>query len=172
MKIYQTMLKVVLIFICYLTLTSCDILLMALMMSMPSENYTHTNTQTYPYYATSAPTFYIPPDFSFDSNPTTNFNINTMPTTNFDSTPTESNSTTSSSNDPSFSRTTTESLERYGYIDCVHCRGTGDCQTCNGDGLMPGSFGLGDIECSSCYSQNKGKCRWCGGTGTRWGLKK
>lgn len=55
--------------------------------------------------------------------------------------------------------------------DCPHCDipGNGKCKTCGGDGLMDSSFGLGcnNLECSSCYSNQKGKCPFCHGTGKK-----
>ncbi len=49
--------------------------------------------------------------------------------------------------------------------DCSVCHGTGDCNTCGGDGWMDDMFGLGDLKCTTCFNINKGKCKFCGGTG-------
>lgn len=50
---------------------------------------------------------------------------------------------------------------------CTHCHGTGDCETCGGDGWMDAGFGLGvnNTKCTSCYDTPlRGKCQWCKGT--------
>ena len=57
---------------------------------------------------------------------------------------------------------------RYGNKDCHICRGTGVCQTCNGDGWQNNPFGLPDDPCANCLRENgrrTGKCSTCQGSG-------
>lgn len=54
--------------------------------------------------------------------------------------------------------------------ECEHCFGSGVCQTCNGDGIAYGGYGLDPHVCANCLSKNppgRGKCKWCHGTGRR-----
>lgn len=48
-------------------------------------------------------------------------------------------------------------------LDCLTCDGSGDCQTCGGDGYK----GIGEAKggCNTC--KGNGKCRVCGGSGKR-----
>lgn len=63
---------------------------------------------------------------------------------------------------------------RYGNKDCHICRGTGVCQTCNGDGWQNNPFGLPDDPCANCLRENgrrTGKCSTCQGSGQVYGVK-
>ena len=58
---------------------------------------------------------------------------------------------------------------RYGYIDCPSCHGSGICQTCNGKGWYNG-FG-NTIVCPNCSHNHNGQCGRCQGKGTVYGIK-
>ncbi|MBO7239696.1 MAG: hypothetical protein J6V23_04355 [Bacteroidaceae bacterium] len=63
---------------------------------------------------------------------------------------------------------------RYNNKDCHICKGSGICQTCNGDGIQHNSFGLNDSKCANCLIRNgvhTGKCSICGGTGKIYNKK-
>lgn len=64
-----------------------------------------------------------------------------------------------------------EQNERYGYIDCHLCHGSGTCSTCNGKGWYYSPYGTGTVECPNCCYSNKGKCGKCCGTGKVYGKK-
>lgn len=70
------------------------------------------------------------------------------------------------------SGTKTYYSKRYEHKDCNICRGSGICQTCNGNGIH--SAYRVKSECPNCFIKNghrTGKCTWCGGTGKVFGLK-
>lgn len=48
-------------------------------------------------------------------------------------------------------------------LDCLTCRGSGNCTRCGGSGYV--SFGGAKASCSSCHQS--GKCSSCGGSGKR-----
>ncbi|MCR5193104.1 MAG: hypothetical protein K6D59_07340 [Bacteroidales bacterium] len=85
---------------------------------------------------------------------------------------TESGGTYDNSRHEEIRQKNREYYDRYGYKDCPQCSipGNGICKTCNGTGLQDAFNGFDKIECANCKS-NKGKCRWCGGTGKVYGLK-
>ncbi|MFI3261580.1 MAG: hypothetical protein R3Y26_01600 [Rikenellaceae bacterium] len=56
---------------------------------------------------------------------------------------------------------------RYGYIDCKQCNGTGRCSSCNGKGYTSSTYTSNYIDCHC----SDGKCSTCNGTGKRYGLK-
>ena len=64
-----------------------------------------------------------------------------------------------------------EQNERYGYIDCHLCHGSGTCQTCNGKGWYYSPYGTGTVTCPNCCSGHVGKCGKCCGTGKVYGKK-
>ena len=68
----------------------------------------------------------------------------------------------SSSNSNSGSQNSVQSK-----LDCIACDGSGDCQTCGGDGYLWSS--AADTENRICYSchTNRGKCSTCRGSGKR-----
>ena len=48
-------------------------------------------------------------------------------------------------------------------LDCLKCKGDGDCNTCGGDGYT--GFGDAKAGCRTCHGN--GKCKACGGSGKR-----
>jgi len=48
------------------------------------------------------------------------------------------------------------------YRKCSHCRGTGICHVCKGDGRLALQKGK---QCTSCYPHGSGKCQNCRGLG-------
>ena len=64
-----------------------------------------------------------------------------------------------------------EQNERYGYIDCHLCHGSGTCSTCNGKGWYYNPYGTGTVTCPNCCSGHVGKCGKCCGTGKVYGKK-
>lgn len=61
---------------------------------------------------------------------------------------------------------------RYGEKDCYICHGSGQCQTCNGNGVYYPN--LKSTECPNCLIINgrrSGKCRTCQGDGKVFGVK-
>ncbi len=48
------------------------------------------------------------------------------------------------------------------YRKCSHCRGTGICHVCKGDGRLALQKGK---QCTSCYPHGSGKCQNCRGFG-------
>lgn len=48
------------------------------------------------------------------------------------------------------------------YRICPHCKGTGKCNACHGQGRLGLQKGK---TCTSCYPHGSGKCQNCRGTG-------
>lgn len=51
---------------------------------------------------------------------------------------------------------------------CTHCRGTGDCKTCEGKGFYYNPYDWSKkLLCPNCESNHNGKCAFCHGSGRR-----
>jgi len=48
------------------------------------------------------------------------------------------------------------------YLRCSHCKGTGKCRACHGEGRL--ALQKGKV-CTSCYPHGSGKCQNCRGLG-------
>ena len=48
-------------------------------------------------------------------------------------------------------------------VDCPHCHRSGECQSCNGTGMIDYTFGEGKLDCPNCRN---GVCQYCNGKGT------
>ena len=92
-----------------------------------------------------------------------------MPTNTY-STGYENNNTNTNTSNRTLEKAK-EQNERYGYIDCHLCHGSGTCSTCNGKGWNYSPYGTGKVECPNCCYSNKGKCGKCCGTGKVYGKK-
>ena len=56
---------------------------------------------------------------------------------------------------------------QYGDKICKQCMGSGICSSCNGTGIQNH---MNTTLCGVCYNHN-GKCKWCSGRGTNYGMK-
>ncbi len=54
----------------------------------------------------------------------------------------------------------------YGYEDCPHCYGTGDCSACNGKGLQYSVYTTYPVTCAVCDGRKS--CKFCQGSGRRY----
>lgn len=86
-----------------------------------------------------------------------------------------SGSSSSSSSDRKRSGSRSSVSDRYGYIDCHLCHGTGRCSSCNGTGVQ--SSGGSSYSCPNCLGhytdkiEDYGLCNKCNGTGKVYGIK-
>lgn len=89
-----------------------------------------------------------------------------------------SSSSSSSSKERSSSSSTREKVsDRYGYIDCHLCHGTGKCGSCGGNTRLYGSYHYNPHTCPNCLGhitdkrEDWGVCHKCNGRGKVYDLK-